>query len=80
VRLVHALASIAFVAFGLIVGMGPIFFAGLAGVIGILAYEAWLLRNGDLARIDLAFFNLNGYVSILFAASTLVDLLVFGGL
>jgi 4-hydroxybenzoate polyprenyltransferase len=80
VRIVHGLASTAFITFGLLAGMGPIFFAGLAGVIGILVYEAWLLRSGDLSRIDLAFFNLNGYVSILFAASTLVDLLVAGGI
>jgi 4-hydroxybenzoate polyprenyltransferase len=79
VRLVHALASIAFIVFGVLAGMGPVFFAGLAGVIGILVYEAWLLRTGDLARIDLAFFNLNGYVSILFAAATLVDVLTSAG-
>ena len=76
VRLIHACASAAFIAFGVLAGMGPVFFAGLAGVIGILVYEAWILRNGDLSRIDLAFFNLNGYVSILFAAATLVDVLI----
>lgn len=76
VRVIHAVASIAFVTFGLIAGMGVIFFIGLAGVIAILVYEAWLLRRGDLSRIDLAFFNLNGYVSVLFAASTVVDVLV----
>ncbi|MBC8144318.1 MAG: UbiA family prenyltransferase [bacterium] len=79
VRIVHTLASLVFIAFGLLAGMGPYFFAGLAGVIGILAYEAWLLRRGELSRIDLAFFNLNGYVSILFAAATLVDVLVRNG-
>lgn len=76
VRAVHGLAAILFVAFGLLAGMGPAFFVGLALVIAILVYEAWILRAGDLARIDLAFFNLNGYVSILFAASTVVDLLL----
>ncbi len=76
VRAVHGLAAILFVAFGLLAGMGPAFFVGLGLVIAILVYEAWILRAGDLARIDLAFFNLNGYVSILFAASTVVDLLL----
>lgn len=76
VRAVHGLAAILFVAFGLLAGMGLAFFVGLALVIAILVYEAWILRAGDLARIDLAFFNLNGYVSILFAASTVVDLLL----
>jgi 4-hydroxybenzoate polyprenyltransferase len=76
VRVVHLFASIAFVAFGVLASMGPAFFVGVSGVITILAYEAWLLRGGDLSRIDLAFFNLNGYVSVLFAAATLVDLLI----
>jgi 4-hydroxybenzoate polyprenyltransferase len=47
-------------------------------VAAILVYEAWLLRTGDLSRIDLAFFNLNGYVSVLFAAASMVDVLVGG--
>lgn len=76
VRLVHGLASVGFIAFGVLAAMGPAFFIGLAGVVGILVYEAWILRTGDLSRIDLAFFNLNGYVSILFAAATLVDILI----
>jgi len=53
--------------------MGPVFYIGVAAVASILIYEAWILRKGDLSRIDLAFFNLNGYVSVLFAAATLVD-------
>ena len=74
VRVIHLLASIAFVGFGVVAGLGPLFWAGLVLVIAILVYEAWLLRGGDLSRIDLAFFNLNGYVSILFATATLIDL------
>ncbi len=74
VRPIHALAVLFYILFGVAAGMGPIFFAGLAAVVGILVYEAWILRKGDLTRIDLAFFNLNGYVSVLFAAASLVDL------
>ncbi len=58
--------------------MGVLFFAGTALIAAILVYEAWLLRTGDLARIDLAFFNLNGYVSIVFAVATAVDILLPG--
>ena len=76
VRLVHLIAAAAFVAFGIVASLGVAFYVGIAGVIGILAYEAWLLRHGDLSRIDVAFFNLNGYVSVLFAIATLVDVLV----
>jgi 4-hydroxybenzoate polyprenyltransferase len=75
VRPIHFGALIFYTLFGVVAGMGSIFYLGLAAVAAILIYEAWLLRTGDLSRIDLAFFNLNGYVSVLFAAATLVDVI-----
>ncbi|MBK8912537.1 MAG: UbiA family prenyltransferase [Chlorobi bacterium] len=76
VRVVHAAAVACFVMFGVTAGVGALFYVGIAGVAAILAWEAWLLRNGDLTKIDLAFFNLNGYVSVLFAVAVLVDVLL----
>ncbi len=73
VRPIHAVAVACYVGFGILSGMGPVFFVGVAAVAGILIYEAWLLRTGDLGRINLAFFNLNGYVSVLFAAASVAD-------
>jgi 4-hydroxybenzoate polyprenyltransferase len=78
VRPIHIGAVCFYVLFGIVAGMGPVFYLGLAAVAAILVYEAWLLRSGDLSRIDLAFFNLNGYVSVLFAAASMVDVLVVG--
>ncbi len=74
VRGIHLIATGAFVGFGIAAGLGLLFWIGLLLVIAILVYEAWLLRNGDLTKIDLAFFNLNGYVSILFAIATALDI------
>jgi 4-hydroxybenzoate polyprenyltransferase len=76
VRPIHAGAVLCYILFGYFAGMGPAFYLGLVAVAAILVYEAWLLRNGDLAKIDLAFFNLNGYVSILFAIATVVDVVI----
>lgn len=76
VRLIHALAVVFYVLFGVVAGLGLPFYIGTAAVTGILIYEAWLLRAGDLSRIDLAFFNLNGYVSLVFAVATLIDVVV----
>lgn len=73
VRPIHALSILFYTLFGVFAGLGPLFYIGVVLVAAILIYEAWLLRNGDLSRIDLAFFNLNGYVSILFAIATMVD-------
>jgi 4-hydroxybenzoate polyprenyltransferase len=78
VRPIHVGAVCFYILFGIFAGMGAIFYLGLAAVAAILVYEAWLLRTGDLSRIDLAFFNLNGYVSLLFAAASMVDVLVVG--
>jgi 4-hydroxybenzoate polyprenyltransferase len=79
VRPIHVAAVIFYTLFGYVAGMGPVFYLGILAVTSILAYEAWILRDGDLSRIDLAFFNLNGYVSLLFAAATVVDVLVAHG-
>jgi 4-hydroxybenzoate polyprenyltransferase len=39
------------------------------GLIGaVLAYEHWIVRPDDLSRVNKAFFDLNGYVSLLFLA------------
>lgn len=80
VRLFHALAIVLYIVFGHLAGLGIVFHVGVALVAGILIYEAWILRNGDLSRIDLAFFNLNGYVSILFAIGATIDDVVIGSI
>ena len=76
VRVMHALALLAFLFFGVLSGMGPVFYLGMIAIATILFSEAWILRGGDLARINIAFFNLNGYVSVLFAFSVILDIAV----
>ena len=49
--------------------LGPLYWVGWAVITGVLAYEHWLVRPGDLSKIDKAFFDLNGYVSLLFFAA-----------
>ncbi|MCA9714945.1 MAG: putative 4-hydroxybenzoate polyprenyltransferase, partial [Myxococcales bacterium] len=61
----HALAGL-----GLVHGLG----VALIGV--ILVYEHWIVRPGDLSRVDKAFFDLNGYVSIAYLACVLLDALL----
>lgn len=47
-------------------GLGPVAWAGIAAVAGLLAWEHRLVRADDLSRIDAAFFTMNGYVSVIF--------------
>ncbi len=42
-------------------------------IVLMLFYEHWLLRKGDLSKMDAAFFNMNGYISIVFLLSCAVD-------
>ncbi len=54
--------------------LGIAFICGIASVSLLLFYEHWLLRNGDLAKLDLAFFTMNGYVSIIIFVTTVVEI------
>ena len=54
--------------------MGPWFWIGLAGVVGMLVYEHWLVSPSRLDRINKAFFTVNGWVSVSLFAFTFIDL------
>ncbi len=56
--------------------LGGWYLAGLLAVAGLLAYEHSLLRPDDLSKLDVAFFNVNGTISLTFFAATLVDLVL----
>ena len=45
-------------------------------VLAIFVYEHAILRPSDLSRLDVAFFSLNGYVSLIYFAATLAQVLV----
>jgi 4-hydroxybenzoate polyprenyltransferase len=55
-------------------GLGVLHAVGIGLIAAILGYEHWIVRPGDLSRINRAFFDLNGYVSIGYLACTLADL------
>jgi 4-hydroxybenzoate polyprenyltransferase len=45
-------------------------------VAGLLVYEHMLVKPSDLSRLDAAFFNMNGYISVTIFLFTLFDALV----
>ena len=63
-RLSHTLAVLCLAAGGAMVGAGPIWFAGVAFAAGLLVYEQSLVNPEDLSKLNMAFFTLNGYVSL----------------
>src|SRR6202035_3647681 len=56
--------------------LGWIYFVGIAGVTGLLAYEHWLVRPDDLSRVNQAFFQVNGVISVGLFLIVLVQLAV----
>ena len=44
--------------------LGYVFLTGVAAVAGLLAYEHWLVRPDDLSRVNQAFFQVNGIISV----------------
>ena len=44
-------------------------------VAGLLIYEHSLVKPDDLSRLDAAFFNMNGYISVTIFLFTLIDAL-----
>lgn len=54
--------------------LGGWFLAGWAVCAGVLVYEHAILRKDDLSRLNVAFFNLNGVVSIVLGLFTYFDL------
>ena len=51
-------------AVGLGLGLGWLYWLGVAVVAALLAYEHFLVRPGDLRRLDAAFFTVNGVISV----------------
>jgi len=75
-RLFHV-ATIGLLTGVAIVGGHGVFFAsGIVIVAGLLIYEQSLVRPDDLSRVNVAFFTLNGLVSVVFMASVILQVVV----
>jgi 4-hydroxybenzoate polyprenyltransferase len=56
--------------------LGWVYYLGLAVVSALIAWEHQLVKPGDLSRLDAAFFNMNGWISVTLFLFTLADVLV----
>ncbi|MBI4654323.1 MAG: UbiA family prenyltransferase [Nitrospirae bacterium] len=67
---------------GLLLGLIPIFNLGWAYLFGVLIamalliYEHSLIKPHDLSKLNMAFFNVNGYISITIFVFTLMNYLI----
>jgi len=56
--------------------LGAWYWVGWAGCLALIAYQHWLVRPGDLSRLNAAFFTANGALSVWLFAMTALDILV----
>jgi 4-hydroxybenzoate polyprenyltransferase len=75
-RLSHVVTVVALVATGILLGLGPLYYLGCLVATALLAYEHSLVRPDDLSRLNMAFFNVNGYLSVAVFLFALADVLV----
>lgn len=70
-RVLHALAFVLLIIFGTTTGLGVLYFIGAGVVAAALIYEHTLVHPDDFTRLNIAFFTMNGIVSVVFFVFTL---------
>jgi 4-hydroxybenzoate polyprenyltransferase len=72
-RVAHFASVVLLVWLGLSLGLGPLYYLGVAVVAALLAYENSIVSADDLSRVDMAFLTMNGVIAIVFLAGVLAD-------
>jgi 4-hydroxybenzoate polyprenyltransferase len=73
-RVLHLLSAAGFAWLGfLLPELGTLYFFGVAVIAVMLVYEQSLVRVDDYSRIDAAFFNVNGAISVVFFLIVLAE-------
>lgn len=73
-RLTHVGCAALLVTLGLAsAALGAIYFAGVAVAVALLIYEHALVKPHDLSKVNLAFFTLNGLISLVLGTLGIAD-------
>lgn len=75
-RASHACTVVALVALGMVERLGAVYAAGVAAAAVLLVVENSMVRPGDYRKVNVAFFTINGVVSIVLATATVVDIAI----
>lgn len=74
-RIFHVIAWGLLALTGLFFNLGIFYWIGITAAGGLFIYEHSLVKHDDLSKLDMAFFNMNGYISITVFIFTLLDYL-----
>jgi 4-hydroxybenzoate polyprenyltransferase len=72
----HLVTVASWIALGVLADLGPLYAVGVSIAAVLLIVENCLVSPTDFSRVNLAFFTLNGLVSLLLATLTVMDVLV----
>ncbi|HEY6841563.1 MAG TPA: UbiA-like polyprenyltransferase, partial [Chthoniobacterales bacterium] len=72
-QVMHGILLIFLILFGLVSGLGTIYYAALVLVLGALIYEHRAAARLDIAGINKAFFQSNAFVSLVFVLAVAAD-------
>lgn len=75
-RIFHVTSFLLLVANGMIFKLGGLYWTGIFLTAGLFLYEHSLIKVDDLRKLDIAFFNMNGYISVTVFVFTLMDYMV----
>ena len=73
-RLNHALTALALGAVGWMESLGLLYWAGWLAVVGLFVYEHSLVTARDLSKVNIAFFNVNGYIAVIMLLAAVTGL------
>jgi len=72
-KILHALTVVFLLFVGMSFSLGVIFYIGVIFIAIFLWYENRIIKPDDLSRVDVSFFTLNGFVSIVAFVFTLIS-------
>jgi 4-hydroxybenzoate polyprenyltransferase len=75
-RIFHLTSFLLLIANGMIFNLDGLYWTGMFLVAGLFLYEHSLIQEDDLSKLDVAFFNMNGYISVTVFIFTLMDYIV----
>ena len=71
-RLLHASAVILLAIAGVILEASALYSIGVLAVAVLLAYEQSLVSSGDLSKLNMAFFTMNGVIAVVFGTFVVI--------
>jgi 4-hydroxybenzoate polyprenyltransferase len=75
-RAAHAVTMFCLFSLFQLLPVGMLYLLGIVIALGLIVYEHSLVREDDLSKLNIAFFNMNGYISVTIFIFTLLDVLL----